>query len=159
MPIRAADIMTRDIATISPSTRVGEIARILAERRVSALPVRDEKGHLVGIVSEGDVLRPLRESLASKRAEWLMALAEGENLSPEFLDYLSADTRAAADIMVRHVITAEEDATLSHIAELMIRYNVKRLPIMRGEMLVGIVARADLVKALAKAPREAWLEA
>ncbi|MDE2334179.1 MAG: CBS domain-containing protein [Rhodospirillales bacterium] len=159
MPITAADIMTREIVTISPTTRVGEVARILSERRVSALPVCDENGHLVGIVSEGDVLRPLRESLASKRAEWLLALAEGENLSPEFLDSISADTRSAADIMIRHVITAEEGAELPHLAELMIRYNVKRLPVMSGAKLVGIVSRADLIKALARAPHATWLEA
>ena len=159
MPIRAADIMTRDVATISPATRVGEITRILAGRHVSALPVCDEERHVVGIVSEGDVLRPLRESLTEKRAGWLLALSEGEDLAPEFLDYLSADTRSAADIMVRHVITAEEDATLPHLAELMMRYNVKRLPILRGAELVGIVSRADLVKALARAPHGEWLRA
>lgn len=159
MTTTAAEIMTRDVTTITPATRVGEIARILTERGVSALPVCDAEGHLVGIVSEGDVLRPLRESLTEKRAEWLLALSEGENLAPEFLDYLSADTRAAADIMVRHVITVDEGASLPHIAELMMRFNVKRVPVMRGPVLVGIVSRADLVKALAGAPRGAWLGA
>jgi CBS domain-containing protein len=68
MPSTAADIMTREVATVRPATRVAEIARMLAERHVSALPVCDEAGSLVGIVSEGDILRPLRESIRSKRA-------------------------------------------------------------------------------------------
>ena len=156
MSITAADIMTRDVATVAPTTRVDAIARLLAERRVSALPVCDAEGHLVGIVSEGDILRPLRESLRSKRAAWLLALAEGDALAPEFLDYLGADRRSAADIMVRHVVSAEEDATLPQMAELMLRFNVKRLPIMRGAALVGIVSRADLVRALSRAPHGEW---
>jgi CBS domain-containing protein len=159
MPSTAAEIMTREVATVSPATRVGEIARILAERRVSALPVCDAAGRLVGIVSEGDILRPLRESIRSKRAAWLLALSEGENLAPEFIEYLGADRRTAGDIMVQHVVTAQEDATLPELAELMLRFGVKRLPILNGAKLVGIVSRADLVAALARAPRGEWLAA
>ena len=87
------------------------------------------------------------------RAEGLLgSIAEGEDLSQDFLDYLRRDLRTAADVMVRHVITAGEDATLPELAELMTKHAIKSLPILRDGRVVGIVSRSDLVEAIARAP-------
>ena len=79
-------------------------------------------------------------------------IAEGEELPQDFLDYIRRDTRTAADVMVRHVFTAQEDTTLPELAELMMQHGVKSLPMMRDDKLIGIVSRADLVAAIARMP-------
>lgn len=150
--ITAAQIMTSPAVTIAPEASVEEIVRILSDRHISALPVCKPDGTLVGLVSEGDVLRPFRESARLRRDWWLSMLAEGEALSESFIDYLRQDTRTAADLMVRHVVTADEHATLPQLAELMSRHGVKRIPILRGSTVAGIVSRSDMIGALARTP-------
>jgi len=146
----AGDIMTSPVITVLPDASVTEIITLLARERISAVPVCAPNGILSGIVTEGDVLRPIRESVSTRR-DWLLGLlAEGEELPDVFLEYLRRDTRTASDIMVHHVITADPQATLPGLAELMTTHGIKRLPIMSDEKLVGIVSRADMVAALAR---------
>jgi CBS domain-containing protein len=152
MPVIAAEIMTSPAITVAPHASIGEIFALLAAKRISAVPVCGADGALAGIVSEADILRPVRESARAKRAEWLALLAEGEEMSQDFLDYLRLDTRAARDVMVRQVVTATEDMTLPELAELMVTKGVKHLPVLRGDQVVGVVSRADLVAAIARAP-------
>jgi CBS domain-containing protein len=152
MTMTAAELMTSPVVSVAPQARVAEIIELLASKRISAVPVCNPDGTLAGIVSEADVLRPFRESARVRRDGWLAVLASGEELSEDFLDYLRQDTRTAADVMVRHVVTADEYATLPQLAELMVSRGVKRLPIMRAGKPVGIVSRADLVAALARTP-------
>jgi len=152
MAITAADIMTSPAVFITPETNMAEIASLLASKHYSAVPVCYPDGTLGGIVSESDILKPFRESVRAKRDWWLGVLAEGEELPQDFLDYIRRDTRTASDVMVRHVLTASEDATLPELAELMIKHGVKRLPVLRDGQLVGIVSRADLVAAIAASP-------
>jgi CBS domain-containing protein len=152
MAITAADIMTSPAITISPATSMAEIALLLSTRNISALPVCAPDGALLGIVSEQDVLRPFRESARQKRDWWLTLLAEGEQLSQEFLDYIRQDTRSASEIMARNVAAASETATVPELAELMVSRGVRRLPILRGGRVVGIVSRADMVRAIAREP-------
>jgi CBS domain-containing protein len=148
----AADVMTSTVISVLPTATIAEIAALLSERHISAAPVCDREGKLLGLVSEGDLLRPFRESAKLRRDWWLGLLASGEELSDQFLDYIRLDTRTAADVMVRHVVTAEENATLPHLAELMIQHGIKRIPILRNGRVIGIVSRADLVAAIARAP-------
>ncbi|GAN77234.1 CBS domain-containing protein [Acidisphaera rubrifaciens] len=150
--ITAAQIMTSPAVTIAPEASVEAIVRVLSDRHISALPVCKPDGTLVGLVSEGDILRPFRESARLRRDWWLSMVAEGEALSQQFLDYLRQDTRTAAELMVRHVVTADEHATLPQLAELMSRHGVKRIPILRGSSVVGIVSRSDMIAALARTP-------
>jgi CBS domain-containing protein len=157
MPITAAEIMTRDVQTALPGTRLIEIARKLAARHISSVPICDAEGQLLGIITEGDIVRPLRESIRSKRAAWLLAFAEGEDLAPQFLEYIGSDNHTAGEFMSRNMITAGEDTTLGEIAELMIKNDIKRVPILREGKLVGIVSRSDLVAKVAKATPEEWL--
>jgi len=131
---------------------MAEIASLLASKRFSAVPVCHPDNTLAGIVSERDILRPFRESVRARRDWWLGVIADGEDLPQDFLDYLRLDTRTAADVMVRHVVTAEEHATLPQLAELMLNHGVKRLPVLRDGKVVGIVSRADLVAAIVRSP-------
>ncbi len=152
MPLTAADIMTSPVVTVTPATSLQEIARVLTEKRITAVPVCNAGHVLVGIVSEADVLRPFRESIRTRRDWWLGLIAEGEELPQDFLDYIRQDHRTAADVMVRNVITGDEQMTIPQIAELAMKHGIKRLPILRDGKLVGVVSRSDLVAALARAP-------
>jgi CBS domain-containing protein len=152
MAVTAADIMTSPPTFVAPETNMAEIASLLASKHFSAVPVCRADGTLAGIVSESDILKPFRASVRARRDWWLGVIAEGEELPQDFLDYIRQDTRTAADVMVRKIYTAREDTTLPELAELMITHAVKRLPVLRDGKLVGIVSRADLVKAIADSP-------
>ncbi len=152
MSIEASTLMTHPVVTVTPQASLAEIAALLAERGISAVPVCEADGTLAGIVTEADVLRPFRETARQRRDWWLTALAEGEELSPDFLDYIRRDHRTAAEIMARHVVTATERTTLPELAELMVKHAVRRIPILRDGRVVGIVSRADIIRALARAP-------
>lgn len=152
MPITAADIMTAPPVVVRPETNMAEVASLLASRHFSAVPVCYADNTLAGIVSEGDILKPFRETVRARRDWWLGVIAEGEELPQDFLDYLRRDTRTAADVMVRDVYTAEEQASLPQLAEMMLNHGVKRLPVLRDGKVVGIVSRSDLVGAIVRAP-------
>ena len=152
MSITAADIMSSPVIAVSPRTSMAEIAALLASKHISAVPVCNPDSTLAGVVSEGDILKPFRESVRKRRDWWLGAIADGEELPQDFLDYLRQDTRTAADIMVRHVIAAEPDTTLPEIADLMVKHGVKRVPVLDDGRVVGVVSRSDLVAAVSRAP-------
>jgi CBS domain-containing protein len=152
MSISAADIMASPVITVTRHTNMAEVASLLASKHLSAVPVCDPDSKLVGIVSESDILKPFRESVRTRRDWWLGVIAEGEELPQDFLDYIRQDTRTAGDVMVRHVLTVEESATLPQIADLMITHAIKRVPVLRDGKLVGIVSRADMVAAIARTP-------
>jgi CBS domain-containing protein len=152
MRLTAADIMTKQVVTAGPDDPMAKVARLLSDHEISALPVCDANGTVVGMLSEGDLiqLRPLGK--ASKRAWWLDLLAEGSDLAPTFLECLQVENHPARDLMVTPVITASPDSTVPELADLLGRHHVKRLPILRDGQLVGIVSRADLVHAIARTP-------
>ncbi len=152
MAVTAVDVMTSPVIAVTPETNMAEIASLLASKHFSAVPVCLPDQTLAGLVSESDILKPFRESARAKR-EWRLGLiAEGEDLPQDFLDYIRRDTRTAADVMVRHVFTAHEHATLAELAELMIKHTIKRVPILRDGKLIGIVSRSDFVAAIAATP-------
>lgn len=152
MSLTASDIMTAPAVVVSPETNMAEIASLLASKHFSAVPVCHADNTLAGIVSESDILKPFRESVRARRDWWLGVIAEGEALPQDFLDYLRQDLRTAADVMVRHVFTTTEDATLPQLAEVMIKQGIKRLPVLRDGKVVGVVSRSDLVAAIARSP-------
>ena len=143
----AAAVMTHNVISVRPDAGIPEVAATLAKHNISAAPVGDGSGTLLGMISEGDLLQPFSAKAQARRAWWLEMLAEGERLAPEFLDYISTDRHTAADLMTRTPVTAQESTGLSDIADLLITHHIKRVPILRGETLVGIVSRADLVRA------------
>ncbi len=150
MPASAATIMTRNVVSVSPGASVPEIAALLTKHGISAVPVIDASGKLLGMVSEGDLMAPFNKKSQERRAWWLEMLAEGKSLAPEFLEYISLDHHIAADLMTRNVITANETATIPEIADLLMKNRIKRMPILRDGRVVGIVSRADIVHALTR---------
>ena len=149
MSVDAASVMTRDVITVGPNAMVAEVATKLAEHDISAVPVCDKDGTMLGMLSEGDLMRPFGAANEMRRAWWLGMLAEGNDLAPEFLDYIRRDRRRAQDLMTREVITTTEQTSLSEIADLMSRHRIKRVPVLSDGKVVGIVSRADVVGALA----------
>lgn len=148
MTIPAKSVMTKDVVTVSPDTRVSEIAKRMLARGISAVPVVDAAHRPVGMVSEGDLMRHFGAEFQSKRAQWLRHLAEGEELAQEFLAAIGLDQRQAKDIMRQPVIGAGEEASLAELGDMMLKNHVKRVPILRDGVLVGIVSRADVVRAV-----------
>jgi CBS domain-containing protein len=148
----AASIMTRDVVTAGPDDTVATVAKRLTQRGISALPVCAADGTLLGMLSEGDLMRPFSVSNEARRSWWLTLLAEGTDLAPEFVEYVRLDNRRARDLMHTNVITASEQTTVPQIAELLTEHRIKRVPILRGGKLVGIVSRADVIGAMARTP-------
>lgn len=146
-PLTVADVMTRDVASVSTVTPVSEIANVLTNRRISTVPVVCAKGNLAGIVSESDLIRRVEIGTQRKRSWWRRILADIET---EAIDYVRTHGRKARHVMTSRVVTATEDMTLAHVADILEARNLKRLPVVRGKRLVGIVSRSDFVKALAQ---------
>jgi CBS domain-containing protein len=147
--MKAREIMTRDVVAVRPETPTREIARLLVDKGISAVPVVDDKGAPIGMVSEGDLLGRDEFSREARRDWWLAMLAEGETLSPDFLANLHGPSHAAREIMAAPVVTAAEDNDVGDIARLLQTYRIKRVPIVRDGRVVGIVSRADVLRALA----------
>ena len=152
MSIQASEIMTEKVVTAPPTATVAQLARLMADNGISALPICDSDGALLGMVSEGDLIPALGQKPADRRAWWLEVLREGTDLAPEFLEYIRLDRRSAEQFMRREVITATERTSLTEIADLLSRHHIKRVPILRDGKLVGIVSRADLIRALVRNP-------
>ncbi len=144
--MKAHDVMTTPVITVKPTETVKEVARLFLERKISAAPVVDDQGKLVGIVSEGDLLHRSEIGTSRHRPWWLFLMADDQALAA---DYIKAHGRRVADVMTRNVITAAPDAPLNEIATMLEEHAIKRVPIVRNGELVGIVSRANLVQAVA----------
>jgi CBS domain-containing protein len=118
------------------------------ERGISAAPVVDDEGKLVGIVSEGDLLHRAEAGTERHRSLWLQLFTAEETLATE---YIKAHARKVADVMTRTVITARPETPLHELAALLERNSIKRVPIVKDDQLVGIVSRANLIQAVASA--------
>jgi CBS domain-containing protein len=147
--LTAADVMTRDVVTVHPSDSLREAAHIMLERGISGLPVVDAAGKVVGVISEADLIRP--DEHAEQQARWwLDILAEGENLSTDFLAAISGINRPVSKVMRKDLIAVTENTSLAEVAQKIVRENVRRVLVMHEHRLVGIVARRDLVRVLAR---------
>ena len=146
----AGDMMTRKVLTASPDETVAAVAQIMAKHDVSALPVCDANGQLVGIISEGDLMRPFASRNEGHRAWWLSLLAEGTDLAPNFLDDIRREHWHVRSLMSTPVITAVESTTLAELADLFISRRIKRVPILREGKVIGIISRSDIIRALAR---------
>ena len=144
----AGDLMTRDVTTVHPDATLLQAVKLMAERHVSGLPVVDDAGTVLGMICEGDLVR-WHEGYTERQARWLDMLAEGTELAPEFLEGIRDRTRTVKSVMSPGVISVTEDMLARDIAHLMYQKGIKRVPVLRDGKLVGIVARSDLVRALA----------
>lgn len=147
--MHAKDVMTAPPVTVTPDTRVEYIAKLMLERRISAVPVVDAGGRLAGIVSEGDLMRRPESGTARRPSWWLALLSGGDDQARE---YTKTRGRRAAEVMTRDVVTVDESTPLERIAELLEKHRIKRVPVVRDGSVVGIVSRADLLHELAGRP-------
>ncbi len=147
--MQARDVMTKAVVTVKPEASIAEIASLLLEKRISGVPVVDETGSVVGMVTEGDLLKSNAPDREKRREWWLTLLAEGEALSKEFLSTIRNNHRAAREIMSAPVVTVTEDTDIAEIGKLFTTLRIKRVPVTREGRITGIVARADLVRAIA----------
>lgn len=147
--IFAEDLMTKDVATVTPETSLLTAVRLMSDRRVSGLPVVDAEGRPVGMLTEGDLLRWHGE-FSERQQWWLDHLADGEALAPSFVKVLQAEKRKVASIMKHDVITLAPGASAHDIAALFFDKGIKRAPVVVDGKIVGLVSRADLIRALGR---------
>jgi CBS domain-containing protein len=145
-PQTAGEIMTTDVISVSTGASVRDVAILLLEKRISAVPVLAADQQLVGMVSEGDLLGRGADDRLARRDWWLALLKGGQSLT-EPLDMLVA--RPVEDVMHAPVMTIEPLTSLHEIAEILHVHDIKRLPVMHGDRMLGIVSRSDLVRAMA----------
>lgn len=148
--MKAKDIMTSRVVTVGPVEPIAKIAATLVERNISAVPVVDSDGKLCGIVSEGDLLH--RPEIGTEKASgswWLNLMSDPGKLADA---YTKAHGKCARDVMTTPVISVDENAAISEIAETLERNRIKRVPVVRDGTLVGIVSRANIVQEVAAAP-------
>jgi len=149
--MKAKEVMTSPVVTVESDATILQAVRIMLQRRVSGLPVVDKNGGLVGIVTEGDFLRRAETGTTRRRPRWLEFLIGPGRLADE---YTRSHGRKVDDVMTRDPISVAEDTPLEDIVKLMEKRQIKRLPVVRGQELVGIVSRANLLHALAGVVRE-----
>jgi CBS domain-containing protein len=138
--------MVTNVITVTPDACVQDVAGILLANRISGVPVVGTGGELLGIVSEGDLMRRVESGTTRRRPWWLSLLMGKEGLAAEFV---REHSRKVADVMTRSVVTAGPDASLRDIADLLEKNGIKRVPIVSQGKMVGIVTRANLLQALA----------
>src|SRR5262249_52516891 len=149
--MKVKDVMTSQVISVEPDTTILPAIRIMLQRRISGLPVIDGNGRLVGMVTEGDFLRRAETGTERRRPRWLEFLIGPGRLADE---YRRAHGRKISEIMTTDPITATEEASLTEVVALMEKRQIKRVPVVRGDKVVGIVSRANLVHALAGVARE-----
>jgi CBS domain-containing protein len=147
--IKVSEVMSKDVVTVRPETPSRAIAALLSRQRISAVPVVDETGSPIGIVSEGDLMPRDEAEREQRRAWWLSALAEGEDLSARYLAEIEQHDRTAREIMSAPLIAVPETAELGEVADLLWANRINRAPVLRDGRIVGIVSRADLIRAIA----------
>ena len=147
--MKAADVMVSAVVSVRPNARVEEVASILLANRISAVPVIDDQDELVGIVSEGDLMRRAEAGTERSRSWWLEYLTGKQVLASE---YVKSHSHKVTDVMTRSVITATPETALDEIAMLLERNRIKRVPIVQNGKVVGIVSRANLLQVLAGMP-------
>tara|TARA_R110001583_G_scaffold167425_2_gene320229 strand:+ start:11102 stop:11779 length:678 start_codon:yes stop_codon:yes gene_type:complete len=137
--------MTIDIITVSLETTVKEIADLLLKHRISAVPVVDRNQHVLGMVSEGDLMRLLENDTIQRHSWWK---AETLLTTHNAETYLKTHGRTASDVMTSNVISVEEHTPLYKIAKLLEKHHIKRVPVVNEGLLVGLVSRANLLHGL-----------
>ena len=144
--MRAIDVMVRDVVTVRPDTDVADAVKLLAEHDVSALPVVDGEGNLLGILSEADLIHRAEIGTEKHRPWWLEAVTGASTLAEEFA---KSHGKKVGEIMTSGAISVSEDTPLSEIAALFEQKRIKRVPVIKNGKLIGIVSRSNLIQALA----------
>jgi CBS domain-containing protein len=149
--MNAGDVMTREIMSVTPETSIPDMAQLMLKNRISGLPVIDDNENLVGIVTEGDCLRRVETNTEPRRRRWVEFLMGPDRLANE---YVHTHGGKVSEVMTPDPVTVTEDTPLYEVVHLMETRRIKRIPVLRGRQVVGIVSRADLLRALAFTARE-----
>lgn len=149
--MNAADAMTRSVVSVGSDATILQAIRLMLQHGISGLPVLDDGGRLVGIVTEGDLLRRAETGTERRRPRWLEFLLGPGRLAG---DYVQTHGRKVGEVMTRDVVTVAETTPLAEVVRIMEQRRVKRLPVTRDGALVGIISRANLLRALAVAAAE-----
>ncbi|MFM0055306.1 CBS domain-containing protein [Paraburkholderia phytofirmans] len=149
--MRASDVMTSNVISVTPEMTVREVARIFVDNGISGAPVVDADGHVVGMISEGDLLRRTEIGTDERtRTSWL----DFWSASQEARDYIKTHAVKVRDVMTADVVTVQPETQLGEVAGILETRRIKRVPVTNAGRLVGIVSRANLVQALASIPDE-----
>jgi CBS domain-containing protein len=140
--------MAGHVISVQPDDSLRAAARIMAQHRLSGVPVIDKVGVLVGVLTEGDLIR-WHEGLSERQAGRIERFGEGYQVGPSLIETIVHENHLVKSVMSRDVVSAPETISAQDAAAMMARHHVKRLPVMRGGTVVGIVSRSDLVRALA----------
>jgi CBS domain-containing protein len=146
--MQARDIMTTNVVSVEADTPIEEIAKLLLENRISAVPVTDTGGRVLGIVSEGDLMRRPESGTERPPSWWLVMLSSSEQRAAS---YLKSHGKLAKDVMSEDVVAVDENAALEDVADILEKHRIKRVPVLRDNKLVGIVSRANLLHGLVTA--------
>jgi CBS domain-containing protein len=144
--MKAKDVMTPHVLSVAPDESVFVAARLMLQNRISGLPIVDEGGNLVGVVSEGDFLRRAETATGRKRPKWMEFFLGPGRLADE---YVHMSSRKVRDVMTDKVQTVTQDASLEDVVRLMEQHHIKRVPVVEGGKVVGIVTRSNLLHAMA----------
>ncbi|HYP62757.1 MAG TPA: CBS domain-containing protein [Acidocella sp.] len=145
--MQVAELMNRNTLSVMPSSLVSDAARIMVAHRISGLPVLDEQGKLVGIVTEGDLLRRAEIGTDGAQAGWLKSLLMPSAVAA---DYVQTHARHVSGVMTHNPVFVTPETGIDEAAQLMFRKQIKRLPVLDHGKLVGVISRSDLVRILAR---------
>jgi len=150
--MKARDVMMRPIISVDPDATILQAARLMLQRHISGLPVIDRSGKLVGVLSEGDFLRRSETGTARRHSRWLEFLMGPGRIAA---DYIHSHGSKVSEVMSKDVKAIGEDATVEDIVQLMEKHRIKRVPVLRGGRVVGIVTRSNLMQAMVSLARSA----
>jgi CBS domain-containing protein len=146
--LTAADVMTTAVITVTPETAIHEIAKVLCDHHISGVPVIDDEGRLLGIVSEGDLIGHAQLA-GEQRRSWWQTFLSGPTAQAQH--YAKSHGRTARDVMTKEVVTVLETTSAADTARALEQHRIKRVPVLRDGKLVGIVTRSNLLQVLATA--------
>ena len=144
--MEAKDIMTTRVITVEPDATVQDIAKRLMANSISAVPVVERNGRLIGIISEGDLMRRAETGTEKQPSWWLSFMTSPDEAARNFV---KSHGRKAGDVMTRKVVTVQENTPVQEIAELLEKHQIKRAPVVHGDKVVGVVSRSNLIRGLA----------
>ncbi len=147
--MKIIEIMTKDVVTVAPDTPVQEIARLMAQKHISGVPVVDADGTMTGIVSHSDLLHRPETGTEPRRRRWIDLFADPDTLARA---YTKTHGMKARDIMTRKVVWVDAQSDLRDAADVLDKRDVKRVPVLENNRIVGILSRGDVVRAFAMQP-------
>ena len=150
--MNAKDVMTGTVISVAPEATVLQAARLMLQHHISGLPVIDSAGRLVGILSEGDFLRRQETRTERRRSRWLEFLMGPGRIASE---YVHSHGSKVSEVMTEEVQTVAEGAALEDVVRLMEKYRIKRVPVLRGDAVVGIITRSNIMRAMVSLARSA----